>query len=95
MMKSSWLTCRWAGWVAVVMLGPKGDAARGTVEDVLAPLSSPACNAHLVLLLLDLLMVTLFPELAAPLPLPVPEPVGVAESRASSVRGSASDGDSL
>jgi len=49
--------------LAVVLLGPK---TRETMEDALAPLSSTVCNAHLLLLLLDLMIVSLFPELAGP-----------------------------
>lgn len=41
---------------------------RQTIQASLAPLSSDACNAHLLLFLLDLIVVSLFPELAAKIP---------------------------
>jgi len=47
----------------VVVLGPKSSTGRETIEEALGPLSSPSCNAHLLLLLLDLMIVTVFPEL--------------------------------
>ncbi|TDL28558.1 hypothetical protein BD410DRAFT_834636 [Rickenella mellea] len=55
--------------IAFVILGPASPASpnvmtrRQTILSALAPLSSPQCNAHLVLLLLDLIILTLFPEL--------------------------------
>ncbi|KLO13949.1 hypothetical protein SCHPADRAFT_939944 [Schizopora paradoxa] len=56
------------GWAAVMVLGPKAETGRGTVEEMLAPLSSPACNAHLLVVVWDVVMVTLFPDLALALP---------------------------
>ena len=35
------------------------------IDGILDPLSSQACNAHLLLFILDLVVVTVFPELGA------------------------------
>ena len=35
------------------------------IDGILDPLSSQACNAHLLLFILDLVVVTIFPELGA------------------------------
>jgi len=51
-----------------ILLGPSAAVAQETVAGMLEPLSSDACNAHLVLQLFDLVLVTLFPELGVPLP---------------------------
>ncbi|OBZ78901.1 PXA domain protein 1 [Grifola frondosa] len=47
------------------LLGPTPAARAYTIDSALAPLSSQACNAHLALLLLDLVLLTLFPEMGA------------------------------
>ena len=44
-----------------IVLGP--DPSK-TLGEALDPLSSATCNVHLVLMLLDCIVVTLFPELA-------------------------------
>jgi hypothetical protein len=47
------------------LLGPSASSTHGnqTIKDALAPLSSPAINAHLVILLFDAVLLTLFPEM--------------------------------
>lgn len=46
-----------------LLLGPTPDARTHTIDGILDPLSSQACNAHLVLFILDLILSTVFPEL--------------------------------
>lgn len=50
-------------FISGLVLGPGHHTSRETIIDVLEPLSSEACNAHLILFLLDLLILALFPEL--------------------------------
>lgn len=45
-----------------------GPTSHQTIIDALDPLSSEACNAHLVLFLIDLIILTLFPELGVQVP---------------------------
>ncbi|KAH9950508.1 PXA domain-containing protein [Amylocystis lapponica] len=45
------------------LLGPTPAARAYTLDGVLAPLSSQACNAHLALFILDLVLLTVFPEM--------------------------------
>ncbi|KAH8120247.1 hypothetical protein DFH11DRAFT_1559046 [Phellopilus nigrolimitatus] len=59
--------------VSTLVLGP-APAERETIVSALEPLSSEACNAHLVVFLLDLLVLALFPELGAPMPVDDDEP---------------------
>ncbi|TFY83981.1 hypothetical protein EWM64_g41 [Hericium alpestre] len=54
------------------ILGPTPAASAATLDVLLDPFSSQACNAHLVLLILDLFLGTLFPELLPPKPVPSP-----------------------
>ena len=44
-----------------IILGP-GLKSRETIVEALKPLSSQACNAHLILFLFDLIVLALFPE---------------------------------
>jgi len=60
-------TSSFSAFISVLMLGPM-TKDRQTIQASLAPLSSDACNAHLLLFLLDLIVVSLFPELAAKIP---------------------------
>jgi hypothetical protein len=46
-----------------VIFGPTIASRRRTVKALLDPLNSPACNAHLFILILDLILSTVFPEL--------------------------------
>ncbi|KZT06373.1 uncharacterized protein LAESUDRAFT_812950 [Laetiporus sulphureus 93-53] len=48
-----------------VFLGPTPEARAYTIDAMLDPLSSQACNAHLTLFILDLVLLTVFPELGA------------------------------
>jgi hypothetical protein len=48
---------------AKVIFGPTVASRRRTVKAILDPLNSPACNAHLFILILDLILATVFPEL--------------------------------
>ena len=48
---------------AKVILGPTVASRRRTVKAILDPLNSPACNTHLLILILDLILATIFPEL--------------------------------
>ncbi|KAI0336012.1 hypothetical protein GY45DRAFT_1350311 [Cubamyces sp. BRFM 1775] len=45
------------------LLGPTPAARAATVDAALAPLDSQACNAHLVVFVLDLVLLTVFPEM--------------------------------
>ncbi|KAI0662635.1 PXA domain-containing protein [Cubamyces menziesii] len=45
------------------LLGPTPAARTATVDAALAPLDSQACNAHLVVFVLDLVLLTVFPEM--------------------------------
>ncbi|KAI0824155.1 PXA domain-containing protein [Trametes gibbosa] len=47
------------------LLGPTAEARAATVDDAFAPLDSQACNAHLVVFVLDLVLLTVFPEMGA------------------------------
>ncbi|GBE78161.1 predicted protein [Sparassis crispa] len=49
----------------VVLLGPTPTARSHTIDAALAPLSSRECNAHLMLFILDLILLTVFPEMGA------------------------------
>ncbi|KAI0082219.1 hypothetical protein K474DRAFT_844283 [Panus rudis PR-1116 ss-1] len=60
------------------LLGPNSDARSYTIQSILDPLSSQACNAHLLLLIMDLLVVTTFPDLG------MSDPVSPAEADRSS-----------
>ncbi|KAH9937499.1 PXA domain-containing protein [Fomitopsis serialis] len=48
-----------------IVLGPTSEARTSAIDGILDPLSSQACNAHLMLFILDLVLVTVFPELGA------------------------------
>jgi len=48
-------------WLSPILLGPK--TKDETIRGVLDPLSSPECNAHLMLFVLDAILMTVFPEL--------------------------------
>jgi len=48
---------------AKVIFGPTVASRRRTVKAILDPLNSPACNTHLLILILDLILATVFPEL--------------------------------
>ena len=45
-------------------MGPAPSTQRATIAGVLDPLSSSECNAHLVILIFDAILLTLFPEMA-------------------------------
>lgn len=45
------------------LLGPTPAARLATVDAALAPLDNAACNAHLAVFILDLVLLTIFPEL--------------------------------
>ncbi|KAI0651658.1 PXA domain-containing protein [Trametes meyenii] len=45
------------------LLGPTPDARAATVDAALAPLDNQACNAHLAVFILDLALLTVFPEM--------------------------------
>ena len=45
------------------LLGPTAAARAATVDAALAPLDSAACNAHLAVFILDLVLLTIFPEM--------------------------------
>ena len=49
----------------ILSLGPTISVRQNTAALALEPLSSPACNAHLAIVVLDTLILALFPELAA------------------------------
>ncbi|TBU35052.1 PXA domain-containing protein [Dichomitus squalens] len=46
-----------------LLLGPTPAARLATVDAALAPLDDAACNAHLAVFILDLILLTVFPEL--------------------------------
>ncbi|KAH9855444.1 PXA domain-containing protein [Lenzites betulinus] len=46
-----------------LLLGPTPESRAATVDAALAPLDSQACNAHLVVFILDLVLLTVFPEM--------------------------------
>lgn len=50
--------------LAPLLLGPKLSVREQTLSALLDPLDEQACNAHLFVLILDLLLLTLFPETA-------------------------------
>lgn len=60
-------TSSFSAFISALLLGPM-PKKRPIIQASLAPLSSDACNAHLLLFLLDLIVVSLFPELAAKIP---------------------------
>ena len=45
------------------LLGPTPEARAYTMTSMLDPLSSQACNVHLFVMILDLVVVTVFPEM--------------------------------
>lgn len=45
------------------LLGPTPAARSATVDAAIAPLDNAACNAHLAVFVLDLVLLTIFPEL--------------------------------
>lgn len=45
------------------LLGPTQESRAYTMSCILEPISSQACNAHLVVFIFDLMLVTVFPEL--------------------------------
>lgn len=45
------------------LLGPSVEARAHTISSMLDPLSSQACNVHLFIMILDLVVVTVFPEM--------------------------------
>ncbi|KAI9057167.1 hypothetical protein FKP32DRAFT_1681901 [Trametes sanguinea] len=45
------------------LLGPTPAARAATIDAALAPLDSQACNAHLAVFILDLVLLTVFPEM--------------------------------
>lgn len=53
-------TC--ADLVGSLLLGPTRDSRLEAISEALAPLDDPSCNAHLVLLLFDAIVLALFPE---------------------------------
>ncbi|KAL1952159.1 hypothetical protein VTO73DRAFT_1308 [Trametes versicolor] len=46
-----------------LLLGPTPAARAATVDAAIAPLDSQACNAHLMVFILDLVLLTVFPEM--------------------------------
>ncbi|KDQ19831.1 hypothetical protein BOTBODRAFT_27254 [Botryobasidium botryosum FD-172 SS1] len=50
-------------FLAPLLTGPTLAARQRTIDGALDPLSSRACNAHLVVLLLDRILLTVFPEM--------------------------------
>ena len=46
-------------------MGPTPEARMATVDAALAPLDDAACNAHLAVFILDLVVLTIFPEMGA------------------------------
>ncbi len=50
--------------MAPLLLGPTPAAREQTLSALLDPFDEQACNAHLVMLIFDLLLLTLFPEMA-------------------------------
>ncbi|TFY58638.1 hypothetical protein EVG20_g8074, partial [Dentipellis fragilis] len=60
------------GILAPILLGPTPEDIATTLGAVLDPFGSKECNTHLFILVLDLLLGTLFPELQAPRPGPSP-----------------------
>ena len=47
----------------VFLLGPTAEARKATLDASLDPLSSAACNAHLAMLILDLVLLSIVPEM--------------------------------
>ena len=47
-----------------MIFGPTVVSRRRTVKAILDPLNSSACNTHLFILIFDLILATVFPELA-------------------------------
>jgi hypothetical protein len=48
---------------AALLLGHDSNSRGTTVSNAIAPLSSSECNVHLLILLFDAVLLTLFPEL--------------------------------
>ncbi|KAI0936114.1 hypothetical protein AcV5_004335 [Taiwanofungus camphoratus] len=67
-----------------LLLGPTPAARMRTIDAALDPFSSQACNAHLVLFILDLVLLTVFPELGASESAPACASAGVSVSEMSS-----------
>ncbi|KZO99572.1 hypothetical protein CALVIDRAFT_560918 [Calocera viscosa TUFC12733] len=61
-----------------IIIGPTTEARSRTAHDILQPLSDAGCNVHLIMRLLDAILLSLFPELAADSPaIPAPSaPLG-------------------
>jgi len=55
--------CWLSGWIAPLILGAHPPAQQQTINDILNPLSSAECNSHLVMFVLDLVLMTLIPEM--------------------------------
>jgi len=55
--------CWLLGWIAPLVLGAHPPAQQQTINDILDPLSSAECNSHLVMFVLDLVLMTLIPEM--------------------------------
>lgn len=51
------------GFLSPLLTGPTLPARQRTIDGALDPLSTRACNAHLVVLILDRVLLTLFPEM--------------------------------
>lgn len=51
--------------ISPFIVGPTPQARRNSISGVLDPLSSSECNAHLVMALFDLVLLALFPDMAA------------------------------
>ncbi|KAI0786012.1 PXA domain-containing protein [Abortiporus biennis] len=80
------LTRRLEGYIPTPLaplFGPTSTSRSYTISCMLDPFSSQACNAHLLVYILDLVVVTLFPELGVSEHIgPAPESNTVAESPA-------------
>lgn len=49
--------------VAKVLFGPDSQTQQRTVKGMLDPLNSSQCNVHLLVLILDAILINVFPEL--------------------------------
>lgn len=52
--------------LSALLLGPDEDTRQRTIRDIVDPLSSPECNVHLLVFLLDAIVLAIFPELGIP-----------------------------
>nr|VWP00602.1 MARTX [Ganoderma boninense] len=63
LLASIWISLNDFSGAIAPLLGPTPPARLATVDAALSPLDNAACNAHLAVFILDLVLLTVFPEL--------------------------------